>query len=49
VLEKNQPKERGRAINVTVGIAPELHKAGTLVLGTLHFMCAKFCCNTPDK
>jgi hypothetical protein len=45
VLEKSQPKVWGRAVEVTVGSLPELHKASTLVLGTLHFVGARFCCN----
>jgi hypothetical protein len=37
-LEKSQPKVRGRAIVVTVGSLPELHKTSPLMLGTLHHM-----------
>jgi hypothetical protein len=37
-LEKNQPKVRERAIAVTVGSLPELHKNIPLMFGTLHHM-----------
>jgi len=35
-LEERQSNERGRAIEVTVGSLPELHKTSSLVLGALH-------------
>jgi hypothetical protein len=37
-LEKSQPKEGGRATEVTVGSLPNLHKTSPLILGTLHHL-----------
>jgi hypothetical protein len=38
VLEKSQPKVRGKAAVVTVGSLPMLHKTSSLMLGTLHHL-----------
>jgi hypothetical protein len=34
---------------VTVGSLPKLHKINTLVIGTLHFVGARFCCNNSHR
>jgi hypothetical protein len=47
-LEESQPKERERATEVTVGSCSELHKTNTLVIWTLQFVGARFCCNTSN-